>query len=156
MPQRQPQSGAPTAPAGLDALISMVADLGRKQEAFQTETARKLDAFRADWDKWRDEMPDDYPPRRELDQKLAVQDRLNIDHETRLRQIEAQLPSVRLDAFRETTATREQAMTATQTIERRQDDGRITDAARIQQWLVTGLITILCSVLTYLFTHPIH
>lgn len=48
------------------------------------------------------------------------------------------------------------ALKETVTIERRADDGRFTDAARIQQWLVTALIAILCAVLTYLFTHPIH
>lgn len=48
------------------------------------------------------------------------------------------------------------AMREAQTVERRNDDSRILDARNLQQWLVTALIAILCAVLTYLFTHPIH
>lgn len=49
-----------------------------------------------------------------------------------------------------------EAMKEAQNVERRQDDGRFTDARNLQQWLLMGLLAVLSSVLTYLFTHPIH
>ena len=159
MAQQQGQQGQQR-PTGLDALISMVADLGRKQEAFQRETTTKLDAFRADWDDWREEMPNNYPPRREIDQKITAMERDQADHETRIRQIEAQLPNVRFDAFRETTVTREQALSAnTQTQakvaeERKELDARTIVLLASIPSLLIGLLMLIISLLPHLAYHP--
>lgn len=81
--------------------------------AMQTELGRKMDTIKSDFDKFRDELPDDYAPRRETDKAFAdTSARIN-DHEARLRIVEGRIPNAEFSAYKDTAQAREKAQNDT-------------------------------------------
>src|SRR6185312_4714702 len=101
------RSGAsmPQQQASIQTVVAMLTEQG-KQLASQNG---KLDAMKSDFDRFRDELPDDYAPRRETDKAFAdTGARLN-DHEARLRMVEARIPNTEFTAYKDVAAAREKA-----------------------------------------------
>lgn len=98
MPQQQ---------ASLNTVQALLTEQGKTL----SEQSRKLDMLQAAFDRHREELPDDYAPRRETDKAFAeVNTRIN-DHEARLRIVEGRIPNAEFSAYKDTTAAREKAQT---------------------------------------------
>jgi septal ring factor EnvC (AmiA/AmiB activator) len=98
MPQQQ---------ASLNTVQALLTEQGKTL----SEQSKKLDMLQAAFDRHREELPDDYAPRRESDKAFAdVNTRIN-DHEARLRIMEGHLPNVAFTAYKDTTNAREKAQT---------------------------------------------
>ena len=125
--------------------------------AMLTEQSRKLDSIKADFDKFRNELPDDYAPRRETDKAFGdVNARIN-DHEARLRITETQIASATFNAFKDTTSVREKAAEGEAQTRALVGEHRSTLDARTVAGLQAALLMIGGAVLYYLFAHiPLH
>jgi uncharacterized coiled-coil protein SlyX len=135
MPQQQ---------ASIQAVVAMLTE----QNKALADHGKKLDAFRQDFDRFRDELPDDYAPRRETDKAFADENaRLN-DHEARLRIIEARIPNTELAAFKDTTAAREKAQNDTATARFMFDERTVT--------MLWALLLVIMSAVVYHFLSLLH
>lgn len=125
--------------------------------AILTDQSRKLDAIKVDFDKFRNELPDDYAPRRETDKAFGdVNARVN-DHEARLRITEAQIASVGLNAFREAASVREKALEGDAQTRATITEHRTGLDARTVAALQSALLMIGGAILYYVLAHiPLH
>jgi septal ring factor EnvC (AmiA/AmiB activator) len=118
--------------------------------AMLTEQGRKLDTMKTDFDRFRDELPDDYAPRRETDKSFADMSARNNDHEARLRMIEARIPNTEFSAYKDTAAAREKAQAETA-------QTRFIFDERTQALLQGALLMLTGYLVYFLLSHvPLH
>lgn len=116
--------------------------------AMLTEQGRKLDAIKSDFDKFRDELPDDYAPRRETDKAFADKDARINDHEARLRIIESKIPNVEFSAYKDTSQAREKAQNETATARFMFDERTVT--------MLWAVLIVIVSALVYHYATFLH
>lgn len=116
--------------------------------AMLTDQGRTLAAMKADFDRFRDELPDDYAPRRETDKAFAENGSRINDHEARLRIIEARIPNAEFTAFKGTAEAREKAQNETATARFMFDERTVT--------MLWAVLLVIVSAIVYHFVGFLH